>query len=357
MRRLSLAVLLALVVVASVVVLVKAQRPHEQQQAATLARKPVEPAATPETPHDHTAPDHTAPALPRTQDKPLPRPGKAKARKGEVSFEDGTRIPINMQPVDLTSPPFAVPERLVDRYAELVRLAREGHSGAARSLFKWLKICQRAPPDQASLDRAVEQLHATREVKWSDPSRPVMKLRPGADLKQFEKLELQQPYEFCQGIAAEQKAEAEQWQKVAVEMGDLQTVEEYAAGLGDTPEALQVWETLWNEKGLRGSLQPLAIIYSRGVGGSGPDHVRAYAYMLIEQKLLELIERESVGQSQRAMLAGVDNSLRYVGGFLDPQQTQAATALAQRLIAENPNCCSGSIFGMNWQGNLRPSVK
>lgn len=343
MRRLRLVVLLALVAVGSVAVLLTAQPPPEQQQAATPTRKTVEPPATPQTPRDHAAP-----ALPRTQDEPLPR---AAERKGEVSFEDGTRVPISMRPVHLTSPPFAAPERLIDRYAELVRLAREGDPGSARSLFKWLKICQRAPTDQASLDRAIERLHATREVAWSDPSRPTMKLRPSADLKEFEKVELRRPYEFCKGITAEQRAAAEQWLQVAVKMGDFQAVQEYAATLGNTREAIQVWETLWQE-GNRSSLQPLASIYSKGVGGEQPDYLRAYAYMLIEQKLLELVDRESVGHRQRTMLAAIDESLRYMGGFLDPQQTQAATALAQRLLAENANCCSGSIFGVNWEGPL-----
>lgn len=342
MRRLSFVVLLALVAIGLVAVLVRAQRP-DAQQATSPARKAVEPAA-PEMPHDHATR-----ALRRTQGGPLPPPMMAEAKKGEVTFADGTRIPITMRPVDLTSPPFAAPERLVDRHADLVRLAREGYPGAPRTLSKWLKICQRTPPDQASLDRAIERLHATREVTWSDPSRPTLKLRPGADLKQFEKVELREPYEFCQGITAEQKVQAGQWLQVAVEAGDLQAVQEYAAGLGDTAEALQMWETLWEEQGSRSSLQPLAIIYSRGVGGVQPDHVRAYAYLLIEQKLLELVERESVGQSQRAMLAAMDQSLRHMGGFLDPQQTQAATVLAQRLLAENPNCCSGAIFGLNWQ--------
>ena len=342
MRRLSLVLLLALVAVGSVAVLVKAQRPDEQLHATTPVRNGVEPEVIPQVPHDHEAP-----ARQRTQGGPMPQPTLVAERKGEVSFDDGTRIAIGMRPISLTSPPFAAPERLLDRYAELLRLAREGYPGAPRTLSKWLKICQRAPLDRASLDRAIERLHATREVTWSDPSRPTLKLRPGADLKQFEQMELRQPYEFCQGITAEQRGEAEHWQEVAVEMGDLQAVQEYASGLGNTPEALRMWETLWNEQGQRGALQPLATIYSKGVGGAQPDHVRAYAYMVVEQKLLELIDRES-GQSQRAMLAAVDNSLRYLGGFLDPQQTRAATVLAQQLLADNPNCCSGGIFGINW---------
>jgi hypothetical protein len=339
MRRLSF-VVLALVAVGSIAILVA--WPAREQQATTSASRAVESAAAPQAPRDHAAP-----AFERTPEAPLTRRKKAETRTGEVSFEDGTRVPITMRPVHLTSPPFALPERLVDRYAELVRLAQGGHPGAARSLFKWLKLCQRAPQDQASLDRAIERLHATREVTWSDPSRP-MKLRPGVDLKEFEKVELRQPYEFCQGVTAEQKAEAEQWLQVAVETGDMQSVQEYAAGLGITREALEVWERLWQKQGFRSSLQPLAIIYSKGVEGTQPDYVRAYAYLLIEQKLLELVDRESGVNDQRIMLASMDDVLRHMGGYLNPQQTEAAAALAKQLLVENPNCCSGSLFGVTW---------
>src|SRR5687767_13452932 len=120
MRRLSLVVLLTLIAVGSVTVIVRAQFGHEQQRAPTSAREAVESTAAPETPRDRVPP-----ALERPQEVSVPRPRRAEARTGEVAFEDGTRITITMRPVHLTPPPFVAPKRLVARYAELVRVARE----------------------------------------------------------------------------------------------------------------------------------------------------------------------------------------------------------------------------------------
>ncbi|MGH8237022.1 MAG: hypothetical protein ACREXP_08370 [Steroidobacteraceae bacterium] len=234
----------------------------------------------------------------------------------------------------------------MDRYAELARMAQQGDGAAARSLHKWLKICQRAHGDEASLQSAIARLHTDRVVASADPTRPPMVLPIGADAKEFERLELRRPYEFCSGITAQQKDEAARWLDVAVQAGDFQAVQEYAVQLGATPEALKIWETLWQEQGFRGSLSPLAIKYSQGVAGGQPDYVRAYAYKLIEVKLLEAVYQDSASPNHRSMLGAMQESLRYTGGFLDPQQTVAAEALAKQLLAENPNCCSGSIFGV-----------
>jgi hypothetical protein len=270
----------------------------------------------------------------------------ASPRKVGITFEDGTTIPVELRPIRLAPAPFPVPARLADRYAELVRMAQQGDGAAARSLHKWLGVCQRAYGDETSLHNAIARLHADRVVISPDATRPPIVLPVGADVKEFEKLELRRPYEFCSGITAQQKAEAPRWLDVAVQAGDFQAVQEYAVQLGDTAEALKIWDTLWQEQGFRGSLSPLAIRYSNGVAGGPPDYVRAYAYKLIELKLLEAAYQDSASPNSRNMLGAMQESLRYTGGFLDPQQTAAATALAKQLLAENPNCCSGSIFGV-----------
>ena len=84
-------------------------------------------------------------------------------------------------------------------------------------------------------------------------------------MKEFERIELREPYEFCIGISAEQKDEALHWLELAAKAGDLLIVAEYAAEFGDTPEALNIWETLWQSQGYSGSLSPLAIKYRKGV--------------------------------------------------------------------------------------------
>ena len=150
------------------------------------------------------------------------------------------------------------------------------------------------------------------------------------------------------GISAAQKDEALHWLELAAKAGDLLIVAEYAAELGDTPEALNIWETLWQNQGYSGSLSPLAIKYRKGVVTGEPDYVRAYAYQFIELKLLQAAYESSASPHRASLLGAVEDSLRYTGGFLNPQQTAAAEALAKQLLAENPNCCSGSIFGVTW---------
>ena len=103
-------------------------------------------------------------------------------------------------------PPF--PARAArESYADLVSLAEQGDAGAARALYKWLKICERAYGDEAALQRATARLHADRVMTYPDAVRPPMSLRVGVDVKEFERIELREPYEFCIGISAEQKDE------------------------------------------------------------------------------------------------------------------------------------------------------
>ena len=55
-------------------------------------------------------------------------------RKAAIAFADGTTIPIELRPTRLVSLPFPVPERLANRYADLVRLAEQGDAGCAGAL-------------------------------------------------------------------------------------------------------------------------------------------------------------------------------------------------------------------------------
>lgn len=258
----------------------------------------------------------------------------------DIAFPDGTTIHVTLKPVVVPWSGVQMPERLADAYADLKQRAEGGDAPAARTLYQWLSRCDRAFEDEASFNAAVERLHTERVLMSPNASGP-RRLPAGADVAEWERLELRQPYEFCKGITAGQKAEAGSWLQLAARAGDYIALQRWAQSLGDTPEGLAALEDLWN-RGFSSVLSALAIRNSRGILSAAPDHVRAYAYSFINFKLLEAAYEGSSSPTRRMMLMAVEDSLRYRGGLLTPQETQRAIELAAQLLAENPNCCTGS---------------
>lgn len=271
----------------------------------------------------------------------------------QISFPDGATVAVKLQSglparVHLDEPV----HRLTDVYAEFRRRAEAGEAVAATFLHSQLEYCKRAYKDEASLKQALEQFRRDKAVILPIPDIPGMNLsvekrRLRADtpekVAEFEEVYFKQPYEYCKGISDEQTREAQTWLRMAADQGEFWALQETAALLGNSPEGVAIWESLWKQ-GNSGAVQPLAIFHQRGVGGGPPDYVRAYAYTFLHFKLLEAAYQNPPTQIPSGMLQAAEDVMRYSDGFLNPQQQEAAVQLARQLLLENRNCCNGGVW-------------
>lgn len=282
------------------------------------------------------------------QDEPLSEVARTETavedQELQVRFPDGTLVSVRMREVHPDPPPVDVSESLTSNYAKLRSLAESGNAAAARTLSRELQRCRRAYSDEASLNAAINRLRATRVVIYPNGSRPSVELRPGDDVATFVERELESPYEHCEGITNEQKAEAAQWARVAADGGDYLGFQDWATELGWTQAGFDAWENVW-ERGYKAALTPLAMMYRKGIptsAGGQPDYVRAYAYSFVGFKLREAAYAGSASQAHRGRLVAMEDSLRHWSSYLTPQQTDEAVSLAKQILTENHNCCAGS---------------
>jgi hypothetical protein len=261
-----------------------------------------------------------------------------------ISFSDGATQTVQLRPLPPVGARVTGPkDRLVNYYADLRRRAEGGEGAAAFRLYQELTRCKRAYGDEQSLKTAIDRLYRERLVAFPDSGIQPIRLRPNADLGEFERQELRRPYEFCLGISDEQKQQASIWLQQGVEAGDHWAMQARAMELGETQEGFEIWDALWR-KGNSGALPALSIWYAKGIPestGGRPDYVSAYAYKLIYFKLTEAAVRNSVSPLRSPMLTSLEDSLGHTGGFLNPAQLEEAVALARVLLENNANCCAG----------------
>lgn len=266
----------------------------------------------------------------------------------QVDFPDGSSITVSWRQADPPPPPLPPSDRLIDQYDDLRRLAEQGHGAAARTLYRALRSCRRAFETESSLNAALQRLRNERVLTTAGEPR-VMPLPAGARVADFEE-DLRRSYAYCSGVTAGMREEAARWAELAARAGDYLGLQDWAAELGRTAAGLRAWTDAW-ERGLASALAPLALLHASGVSepdGRPPDHVLAYAYTLLELQITQAVVNQLSGAdrlaptARRNRIIALQDTLRYRAGFLSPQETEAAIALARELLSKNPNCCTGS---------------
>jgi hypothetical protein len=110
-------------------------------------------------------------------------------------------------------------------------------------------------------------------------------------------------------------------------------------------EAFPSYRELWEKHGDVGALPALAFLHAKGLTGTDKDLVQSYAYKFASFKLHESVYGASVFPSHRNMLSGMEEALRAAASYLTPEQTLEAERRARQLLVNNPNCCTGLLFG------------
>jgi hypothetical protein len=261
-----------------------------------------------------------------------------------VVFPDGD-IEIMARPI--RTPPFPRPARLVDVYADVRALADKGDASAAFMLNDWLTQCGYGFEDQQSLDDAIRTLRRDRVLIYPDKARPKLRLKE-QDAVEFYETILGQAFEWCQGISANQKAEAGFWLSKAAEGGELLALQQQAMESNDVETHWRGFQELWDRKGFTGALAPLALMFKQGnVPGGQRDYVRSYMYQLIEFKLAEAVYGQSAFPYHRNKLRGLEEVLANTASHLTPAETNQAIEAAKRNLQQHPSCCIGFTFGVN----------
>ncbi len=241
-------------------------------------------------------------------------------RESTVLMPGSEPIPVQLRRVILVHPPYQPTRKLLDQYQTLTGLARSGDAAAARMLAKALENCS---------------------IVGSDKNAPM-----GTAYSQG----YRSSFSYCEGVTDDHVLEAEFWAKLAAEGGDYVGIQTYAHMLGPGQERLAVMQSFWDDGNIS-ALPTLSAEYfvgSHGGSGSKPDYVRAYAYHLIYTKVHESVKTSNgdatapSGTKVGSAIA-LENHLNYLGGFLSPRDQAQAEKLAAQLLAQNGNCCTGSL--------------
>lgn len=230
--------------------------------------------------------------------------------------------------------------RLSEFYSGLRSLAESGDAPASFALHHLLEQCRASYPDESSLNNAINTLRTDGVLKWPNDTRPSVRISDRTQIPEIERVALREPHEFCSGTTATQIAESDMWLRNAADAGEFWSRQERAVNLGNTPEAIEEWKSLWKD-GHYAALPALSIYLQKGVYGGEPDYLNAYAYNYIQYKLIEAAYRTGNAGVDLTEVIEVEATVRRSAGFLTPEQNEAALKLAENLMRESPNCCSG----------------
>lgn len=232
------------------------------------------------------------------------------------------------------------PPRFGDAYAGLRIRATNGDASAAGQLARGLMYCARAFTTDAEMARAVEQLHQNRVLQRADM--PVGEPVSGElNVNEVEAEQIREPYEYCQGLSAAQKQEAQQWLLRAADAGDPWALFEHARQLGTSPGAFRAWERLWNTGVSQGSLGHLSWLSEHGHRNEPqtPDVVSAYAYSYLDHQLVKSTYEGVNSPIYAQMIEGKAARLADLERRLRPAEIQAAIQQAKQILVENRACC------------------
>jgi hypothetical protein len=129
-------------------------------------------------------------------------------RNGIVVFPDGSAVPI----VYRIRPPLVGPvnDLSAAEHLERYRPAALAGDGPAAFILHWtLRDCARAYTEEVDLEEAVTHLRQSSELRTAD-TQDSQKISDPADIPMLEEAALRHPYEHCQGITSDQKAEVAQ---------------------------------------------------------------------------------------------------------------------------------------------------
>lgn len=302
MRKISWVIAAAILAIAGVMVLWLYDSGSRNEDAAPISGATVDSASVAAVDEADTS----APPVERGMES------RGADREVTAAFPNGVNIPVRLRNVPHPGAPVSGnTARLIDFYDQLAERARAGEARAAYELSRQLQRCK----------------EALAKVGPRDPESGQEEL-----------------LEFCSGIDAARLEEAPMWRQLAVDAGYYWAWQDWARGLRGTPKELEAWNTLW-ERGYFTALQGLQIAHTKGVAGSPPDYVSAYAYKLIEFHVMQAALKDSLSPTYRNWLIAVEESLRHSGSYLTPAETEAAIALAVELLMNNPKCCIG-----RWNG-------
>ena len=291
--------------------------------------------------------------LPVTIKRIQPTDAAPMPRRVSIQLSEEPAAEIEVRPYRM--PSIARPQRLADIYPRLREMAEAGDASAAYGLHRWLSECEHAFADSGSLDKAIDKLRNEGVMTFPSSSaltesdrRPT---RRGANAAAAETA-MTQVYAFCDGITPAQKEEAPAWLIKAASSNELFALRAQAdqwLKAKDRNKFTAAYEDLWLKHGYTGALSPLAVMYKRGVNGSGPDYLRSYAYQLTEVRLVKSVYGDSAFPSHRNMIVGMENALSNTASYLSPQQTADAVRLADQMLRNNRHCCVGLLFGATYE--------
>lgn len=265
----------------------------------------------------------------------------AKAVGASVS-DSGTRtIPVRDRPPeqnDVVSALFQ--EETIEFYPKMAALVESGNAIAAFHLYHFLNYCYRLPKDDASFEQAVTRMYETRLAPGiTEGNAPNPAFNPEAV-----EASVRRTYAQCRGVPAEALTTRDLLLAQSAELGNPSALGDFISQnmQADPIEAARLAEKYWQAGGVNGATF-LAQMYATGWEGQPPDLVSAAAYGYISTQLMIEHFQNLEGITNPELVATVIQELQaeQTGYFhaIGSGEHAEARALAERLIAENDECC------------------
>lgn len=233
--------------------------------------------------------------------------------------------------------PYYEPESVADDYFVLREKANNGDLGSAHMLFRILRDCRNfAYETKAELEEAVVHLYNSYEILPTVEGGIPTTLDQSEDLVRLEAW-VRKKFATCEGVTAEQEAEAESWLEFAGDRGYLPALRELTAGTPDIEKKIHYIQMSWDYGDITG-LFNLGYYNSIGLIGGGTDHVNAYGQFLLFDLLLAE-SKDLYGERSDPWTAKVKGYLEHYANSLPEYQRKEAELYAFELLKANPNCC------------------